>query len=485
MKETKLFKLLHTFSLKEIKELELFVNSPFFTSGKNYSTEKVVKLMNIITGLYPFDERNFPGKEQIYSLLYPGKKYNDPVLRNLFSNLYGLAEEYLKIKRFKENSFEGEHYLLIEFFERRLNKEFEKQTGRNYSILKERIHSPEYFYDKHRTDDYNHHYLSGSEGFKYNETQEMINSFHMFYISRVMQLFLLAVNLENMINFRFTLPLYEEVLKHINESPSLFEENKLILIYYNLVLMLRTKEEKFYYSLKELFSRNYSVLETVDRNNLFICLGNYCLDKISQGDEKFHLEKFDNDCAYLSSGLIYRKQSFNVSLFLGIAMNAVKLRKFEWTENFLKENISRVSADSKLFCENYISAEILYAQKNYGEALKKLAVISTDFPYHKQMMRNLTAKIYFDLNYFDETESVINSSLKFLKGDFGQQEDVKKDMKLFLKYLGLLLKIKQQLKEKNKAGFTELSLLKKELASIQHFRNKDWLNEAIGKLTAK
>ncbi len=305
----------------------------------------------------------------------------------------------------------------------------------------------------------------------------------MFYISRVMQLYLLAVNLENIINFRFTLPLYEEVLKHIKESPSLFEENKLILIYYNLVLMLRTKEEKYYYSLKELFSRNYSMLETVDRNNLFICLGNYCLDKISQGDEKFHLEKFNNDCAYLSSGLIFGKQSFNVSLFLGIAMNAVKLRKFEWSENFLKENFSRVSADSMLFCENYVTAEILYAKKNYGEALKKLAVISTDFPYHKQMMRNLTVKIYFDLNYFDEAESVINTSLKYLKGDFGLQQNVKNDMKLFLKYTLLLLKIKQQLREKNKAGFTELSLLKNELQSIQHFRNKDWLNETIGKLS--
>ena len=249
--------------------------------------------------------------------------------------------------------------------------------------------------------------------------------------------------------------------------------------------MLRTKEEKYYYRLKELFSENYPVLETVDRNNLFICLGNFCLVKITLGEEKFHLEKFENDRAYLASGLIYGKQSFNVSLFLGIAMNAVKLKEFDWVKNFLKENILRVSEDNRLFCENYISAEILYAQQNHGKALKKLAVISTDFPYHKQMMRNLTAKIYFDLNYFDETESVIYSSLKFLKGDFGLQEDVKNDMKLFLKYLGLLLKIKQQLKEKNKAGLTELSLLKKILDSAQHFRNKDWLYEAIGKLSAK
>ncbi len=483
MKEIKLLKLLHTFSSKEINELELFVNSPFFTSGKNYSTEKVVKLLNIITGHFPFKKNNFPEKEQIFSLLYPGKKYNDPVMRNLFSNLYGLTEEYLKIKRFKENSFEGEHYLLIEYFERRMNKEFEKQTGRNYSLLKSRKQTPEFFYDKHRTDDYNHHYLSGYEGFKYKETQEMINSFHMFYISRVMQLYLIAVNLENMINFRFNLPLYEEVLKHIKESPSLFEENKLILIYYNLVLMLKTKEEKYYYSLKELLNQNYNLLETVDKNNLFICLGNYCLEKIGQGDKKFHLEKFDNDCLYLSSGLIYGKQSFNVSLFLGIAMNAVILRKFEWTENFLDENIGRVSHESRLFCENYIKAEINYAQKNHGEALKKLAVISNDFPYHKQMTRNLTIKIYFDLNFFDEAESIINTSLKYMKGDFGLQEDVKNDMKLFLKYTLLLLKIKQQLQEKNKAGFTELNLLKNELESIQHFRNKDWLRETIGKLS--
>lgn len=477
MNNTKLCSLLKTFSQAEICELELFVNSPFFISGKNYPTVKLTELMKIIRRHFPVNGDNMPSKENIFHEIYPGKKYSDQAIRNLFSYLKYLAEQYLVIKRFCSDSFEGNHFLLMELYERRLNREFEKKLKENYVLLEKQKRTADYYYNMFRTDDYSYTYYSGIAGYTPRELQNMIDNFHMFCVSRALQVFLPAINLQNVIKFSFNLPLYNEIIGHIESSHGLFKDNKRILIYYNLVQMLKTKEEEYYFSLKNLFRENYQLLEVVDRNNLFVCLGNFCLEKISVGDELFNSEKFENDKAYLKSGLIHEKRHFHVSLFLGIAMNALKLKEIKWTERFVEENSTFLAPEFMQFTENYIRAEILYAKSSPGEALKKLSVITSEIPYHKQLVRNLTLKIYCDLGYYSEAASLIETSRKFLNGNFGLDDSVKQDMILFLKFTNRLMNVKQMITKKNSSVSHELGIFKKELSDIRHFRNKDWLKE--------
>lgn len=476
---TKLFTLINTFTKEEIKEFGLFVSSPFFTSGKNYPTEKLVILVNTIIEAYPNLENGNLNRKKIYKKLYGSKPYKDSTIRNLFSDLKELAEGYLKECGAKKNDFEREHNLLVELFNRKLDKEFSKQLDYCYKLLESREINCEYYYDRFRTTDY----LSFFKGRKLNknhhEIQDAYRDFNRFYLIRALQQFILFVNLGNQAKYDFKIPMYKEVMKHIETNINDYAEIPGIIIYYTLIRMLSFKEEKYFFELKQQLHRFENRLEVIDRNNIYICLGNFCLEKISKGDVKYHREKFENDKAYLASGLINGKHFFHLNLFMGMSMNALDLGECEWTENFVHNNIAHVAPEMQAFAGNYIFAELYYREQRYEEALKRLAIIRIENPYNKQLIRNLTLKIYYDLGYLDEAMAMAETSLKFLKasglGDFTGRDD----FLLFIKYCFSLIKMAA----KNTLEITdEKTLLFMKIEKSKHFRNKQWLMDKLKSL---
>ncbi len=475
---TKLFTLINTFSKKEIKEFGLYVSSPFFTSGKNYPTEKLIQLVNIIIDTYPDLESGRLERKKIYMNLYGNKQYNDNTIRNLFSDLKELAEGYLKECRAKVNEYEQEHYLLIELFNRKLDKEFSKQLKNCYKMLDGRELNAEYFYDRFRTTDYLSYFNGRKQKMNNIEVQDTYYDFNIFYILRVLQQFIVMINMGNLMKYNFKIPMYNEVMNHLEKNIDDYVKIPRIIIYYNLIRMLSLKEEKYFYELKNQLIKLESSLDIIDRNNIYICLGNYCLEKIIKGNFKYHREKFNVDKAYLKSGLIYGKHFFHLNLFMGMSMNALDLGEYEWTEDFINKNITHVAPEIQAFAKHYITAELNYRKNYFDEALNYLAVIKIENPYNKQLIRNLRLKIYFDTGYFNEALSLTETSLKFLSALNENDFKGRDDFMLFIKYYQALLKI--QLKtlsaKQEKEG---KSLLNKELSKERYFRNKNWLKEKL------
>ncbi len=473
---TKLFKLINTFTKEEIREFGLFVSSPFFTSGKNYPTEKLIMLVNIIIEAYPDFQNGNLDRKKIYKKLYGSKPYKDSTIRNLFSDLKELAEGYLKECRAKRNDFEREHNLLIELFNRKLDKEFSKQLDFCYKLLEIREINSEYYYDRFRTTDY----LSFFKGRKLNknqiEIQDAYQDFNRFYLIRALQQFILMVNMGNLIKSDFKVPMYNEVMNHIETNVNDYGEIPGIIIYYTLIRMLSLKEDKYFFELKQLLYRFEDRLEVIDRNNIFICLGNFCLEEITKGNVKYHREKFEIDKAYLASGLIYGKHFFHLNLFMGMSMNALDLGEYEWTEDFLKNNIAHVAPEMQAFAENYIFAELYYRKKSYSDSLKRLAFIKIENPYNKQLIRNLTLKIYYELGYIDEAMAMAETSLKFLSVSEVEDFTGRDDLLLFIKYYISFIK----LASKDTAEISEeKNLLYMKIENTRHFRNRQWLLDKL------
>lgn len=114
MKDTKLIQLLKTFSKEEIKELEKFVASPYFSRGRDLKP-----FYRILKSYHPeFNNLNFT-YEKIYRKLYPKEKYNkskaENVIRVLSSELTKLTEEFITIRDLRSNEFRS-RICLLEFF---------------------------------------------------------------------------------------------------------------------------------------------------------------------------------------------------------------------------------------------------------------------------------------------------------------------------------------------------------------------------------
>src|SRR5688572_27679534 len=121
MISTKTINLLKTFSGDEFREFGLFLDSPFHNKDKILTA-----LYNILKNFHPCFDSSRLTKEKVFAKLYPGKKYNDARIRNLFSDLLKCAQDFLSVYSFKNDPFKMNLNLAEEFLMRDQFKAFEK-----------------------------------------------------------------------------------------------------------------------------------------------------------------------------------------------------------------------------------------------------------------------------------------------------------------------------------------------------------------------
>src|SRR3972149_7227775 len=121
MEKSKLISLLKTFNKDEIKSFNDFVSSPFFNKEK-----VLIRLTGYLQNNHPDYNNSGIEKEKVYSFLYPGKNYSDGLMRNVISDLYRLAEEFLAVNNLRNNSIKENMLLLDELNNRKLYSQFLK-----------------------------------------------------------------------------------------------------------------------------------------------------------------------------------------------------------------------------------------------------------------------------------------------------------------------------------------------------------------------
>ena len=95
-----LIQLLNTFSKEEMREFGKFVNSPFHNNRSD-----VILFFDEIKKFHPGFNKSEFSKENIFSLIFPKKKYQDDVIRRLASNLFKLAEEFCAYNNFRKDKW--------------------------------------------------------------------------------------------------------------------------------------------------------------------------------------------------------------------------------------------------------------------------------------------------------------------------------------------------------------------------------------------
>src|SRR5690606_16709325 len=120
MISSKAIDILDTFSDEELKEFGQFIRSPFFNTNKN-----LVRLFDVVKGALSRDDPAIT-EEYVYGEIFPGKKYNYGIFKNLLSEMYVQVCEYLAVKRVRQKTGDKNTYLIKELVDRKLVKQADK-----------------------------------------------------------------------------------------------------------------------------------------------------------------------------------------------------------------------------------------------------------------------------------------------------------------------------------------------------------------------
>jgi hypothetical protein len=483
MLNSKFAGILRVLTKSELKEFRDFVLSPVYNSNKN-----VIKLYDISRKFAPAFDNPALKKENLFKKLYPGKKYNDTVMRILLSDLLRLGEEFLIFKRAKIGSV-GDSILLLEELK---NRNLDNLYNMHLKDIKKKLELVEdlrnkYFYkfeleivnvDYHVRKDKQHlicgNVLERAENLIYFTIIELVKNIHDLIIN------------ERTFNARFEFNLPFELLKSLDVE-NLMEKIKqyrpqhypFLSLYYNLLMTLIDEEnEENFDKLKISVYSYFEKLPPAEIAGLFNDLETCCLNRMMHNSEKYRKEIFELYNIMLKSGLYSSSELklMTAQRFKNILIAAINLKEIEWAEKFSADYLNIVQDEYRESMRYYSAAIISFMKKDYSLALENINKVRNDYLILKLDVKSWMLKIYYELNYTDSAYSLIDSYRHFISKNKSLSEYFRERHNNYLKFTGELIRLRTG---SVNGSADKLAILLKNTGNVVH---KDWLEEKIKNL---
>ena len=439
-----------------------FINSPYFNNRS-----EVVRYYNSFKDCYPlFDSVEF-SNHQLFQKVYPGKKYSDVTMRKLNSLTINLILEFITVKSFRERKFDYSILQLENLRSKKLSGMFEKKAKNVEKMLELSKHNISYYEAKVKfTSILNGYLLVTNEESMVSKFQNELDDFVQYFLSVALLQYIRMCEWSRAVNIRFDLKLFDEVIHYLSEQKA--GEVTLASIYYNMLMLLNTEEEKYYRELMSARDQFFSKLSELDDYNISIVSIQYCYKKVAKGFTEFRREQFNITKAILEKNLIpggFMEPYF----FTNAVRNSCSLNEFEWCDDFIEEYKKSLKPESAGELTGYSRAMVEFGRGNFEKSLRHLSKINIERANMKLDIKNLLIMIYYELNYDEELISLIDTYKHYLNRDEALTPHSKEQYRLFLKFVSALLKLR--LNKNKKSAF----ILRKEIADANYFNLKDWL----------
>lgn len=484
MKKFAVIQILTSFSEEEIKDFDKVVRSPYF-GGSNY----IIKFWNEIKKAYPdFDEKKI-ARERIFKKLYPGKKYDDAVIRKMSSNLLKMAEKYIGIKRADRNDYRIiDFYTMLELRERKLFNLYENkykdlnkyyETSSVYDYIK--------LIDRHMMQIQQMNYVTDiSESHRNFEERMLYYEYLIIYtLTTLMQETTRIWVDKTVYGNEKENNVASEMLKHFNideylDSVKLRSTEYMPLVKLNRLLMKMFSDNAARINYDEckdyLFTEAPKMPKKASRM-YFIFLMNYCLNKIRYSDREysFELSAIADKMRELDIIIDSTSKHLTPGMYNVIMDCYINSHRLDEAESFLNEYAKYILPEYRKDAVNYSKTNLLFAKGEYEEALYHINTNEPQMEYDRLNNRLTKLMILFELDRWEEFYLLIDSTRQFIRGNTGLAERFENDA---LKFLSIFKKL-HEVKEGKEVDIDEL---KYEIQSTEQLINKTWLNEKLKSL---
>ncbi len=476
MVNTKLVKLLKTFSKKEIVKFGEFVQSPYYNKNKN-----VMDLSEVILSYYPDFEREDFTEEVIFSKAFTGEKYDYFKIKNVISDIYLLTLMFLKMRVSENKEYENEIGLLNELHERKLDLIYDQRERKVSEYLdNSAIKDETYYLLRHNLGKINtSHYKFEKSGYLFDQIQNEFETFLDYSLTGFLRLYSKMLHNRNHGNINFNMKMFENVWEYVKDKD--FEDNPSCQIYRQIISLELTKDEKEYRGLLALKEKYNDNMPTEDIYYILLIINSFAAYRLNLGDESYYRDRFLSfkeqiDRNFFQGNIIYPN-------FITTYTSACLAGELEWAEDFKKRlQGGIIPIEEKSNTLNYCNAFLAYRLKQYDKALEYFAKTSLKLFMFKVMVRSYTARIFYEQNMYEQTLSAVDAFRHYLKTEKLMAEPQKKAHYDFIKHIIRLAELKAE--GINKKNSVDLQMLKKQIGQMESnpLGAKNWLIEKANEL---
>ncbi len=476
MYKSKSILLLASFTSEEIRSFSSFVSSPYFNTNT-----RVTKLFNELKKYHPDFTSKGVSKENLFKKLFPGKEYNEQVMKNLISELLRLEKEFIAVNGFRNNKFQ----FSLELISGLTSRSAEPITGKEISTLKEILKDKELVSDQINL--FSH--LLEEKVFSYfisvnNQANASVNietsgeQLTFYFLKTIFRLSMnnhintfsfnndIERNFPDMIIRNIDLPKFLDYLESINNK----EATYLKLSYFALEAIKKADEDVNYRNFHDLLFSSINDLTKGDLKLFLHFMESLCAQKINSGRTVFYRDLFDTFDFQIKHNL-YNTDLTQITVlkFRNIVLSAIRTEEYDWAEKFIHDFRNKLQKENRKNVVELALAQLNFARGNFNETLEHLNKIKTDQVYFKIDVRSLNLMTLFELGYYESAISLIESFKKLLNNNPIFTEQYSRKNMNFINSVNSLIRLKI---DSDQNGINEL---KSKVNSFDVISNKKWL----------
>ncbi len=468
MHETKVIGVLRKLSAEEMKEFGRFVRSPFHNRVK-----KVIRLFDAIKKFHPEFESRFINKKYVYKRITGKNEYNDAVMRNLSSDLYSLAGEYLAVRSYKKKPNIDKMTRIVELRKSQRDTgqlaEFEKLKA---TIDRARYRDEDYYYENFLYwNKRNNSFAAKSvEAFQQNIYNEISGFAHYFIIHLIDRYHQAHRHMTSYKTFHKNNFLSDtvNVLKKYD-----YMDAPVIKALYHMFMLVQTNLEEHYVTFRGLMKDNFKYLSPYSRFIALQSLQVFFMNCERRGITKYRRDRFEMYKNYAATkDLIYDNELADAQ-YTSAVVAAIQVKEYDWAFKFTEEFKKYLNQNLRQDAYYYNYARILHAQKLNEEALGYLArVIPTHHPI-KAVVKVVELQILFELERWESVYLKLDSLRHF----FSRNEAMSPTMRGALENFYKIYLMFADMKTKDN-GQTPRQI-KKEIERRKYIYSMEWFKEQL------
>ncbi len=484
MKDSRLIDILASFSLEEVESLCKFLDTGFIKSRRN-----IKSLLTCLMPFHPEYNEKDVNRHKIYSALFPNDEYNEKKLINLMSDLTKEAENFIKHTALDRDEIDSLLYLSKGYYDRKLLNHSMRVLNAIDKNLKPGFSPAKDYFAKCRQVEF----LKGAYYTQKNDFEGLIETKKNYFEASAVQFIFDFIQLMSSVETisstygkQLDNKFIESVFKVVDVDKLFAEIDKsdfthkylIAMHYYSLMTVREPNEKKYYYLLKDEFYRNIELLDREEKYIIFNHLANYCAEETSRKNSEFYAEGLDvyknmlKHQAYSFS----EKEYIQVITYRNIIYFCNTVKDDEWFEFFIENYIETLSPELRSDMKNFAYGNLYFLRGNFEKSLESISKVEHEFFLFKSDLKNILLKIYYELDYYEQAFSMIDSYKHFLSNT----NEISKEYKVF--YRKFVTRYLQLLKMKSGKSKDIPDYIKRELSKETKIVNKNWLLEKVSEL---
>lgn len=477
MKKSDAILIIETFTGKELRQFEDFLNSPFLNKNT-----KVIRFFNVLKKYHPNYPEDKISSHILYKELTGSEIHNSSYIRNLFSDLNILAEKFLQSIHISDE-YHNEKYLISELNIRNISPALRKKLNlfdKKISQAKSRDQS--YYSNKV--------FINNMKGLTLSD-KTLIDVYNPEVISASIKLSLITV-MENYFQFvveeqrtriKHNFDYLNHTLEYLRKNLKEFSDSPILLVYYYLwESFFDESGEEYFKKAKKIFDKNFSYFKLMDRKNIYAVMQTFCLKKTESGKDYFNKVLLNIMLEMLSRKVVsHREGIINLNLYRNVLIMCFRENETAMMRKFIHEYINLVNKESRESMLVYSNAHLNFLEGNFKMSLQlcnkinftNLLNTTNENLFFKNDVRALTLRCMYELNSFESAIYQIDTYKHFLKNSELIKDSLRKKYMTYINIVSRLIKLKNNFDE------YDLFKLKAQVLNSKDIVGKEWILKKI------